>query len=215
MKSIIVRAHRLSFLLFILLASQSCLAQFHGKLFTTPEERAYLDALRNNFLSETRDQGFDITETGPPPLPDNDEAEKQPAVPVKYSLGGILTRSDGSRTVWLNNRPIAESSLPANMKLVVEGAQLVLRISAGANVFQLKPGQTLNMSSGQILEAYQLVPAASTSGDTPGSASTLETDDATVQRLPDSDAANVQTENVLTESVAPGSSAEAASHEDP
>lgn len=70
-----------------------------------------------------------------------------------------MTRSDGTRTVWLNNQPIAESNLPANMSLVENGPQVALRIGSGANFFELKPGQTVNMSTGEILEAYQRLPA--------------------------------------------------------
>jgi hypothetical protein len=160
MKTITVRACRILSLVGIFLLSQSCLAQFQGKLFTTPEERAYLDALRNNFLRESQEQGFDITDTGPPPLPETDEAEDEATIaPVEYTLGGILTRSDGTRTIWLNNQPIAESNLPANMRLVADGSQVALRVGAGPNFFQIKPGQTVNMSTGEILEAYQRLPA--------------------------------------------------------
>jgi hypothetical protein len=161
MPTFIILTRRCCSLLIILLLSQSCFAQFQGKLFTTPEERAYLDALRNNFLKESQEQGFDITETGPPPLPETDEVEAKTTAPVIYTLGGILTRSDGSRTVWLNNRQIAESNLPASMRLVVDGVQMVLRISNGTTVFQLKPGQTLNMATGDIREIYQREPVAS------------------------------------------------------
>lgn len=153
----IIRVCRLSCISFLLL-HQVCLAQFHGKLFTTHEERTYLDALRANFLKEREEPGFDITETGPPPLPEPEEDER-PAAPVEYTLGGILARSDGSRTVWLNNQPVAEADLPSNMKLIADGTQVVLRVGTGANFLLLKPGQTVNMANGEILESYQRVPA--------------------------------------------------------
>jgi hypothetical protein len=43
------------------------------------------------------------------------------------------------------------------MRLVADGQLAVLRIETAAGNFQLKPGQTLNASTGQIQEAYQRV----------------------------------------------------------
>lgn len=177
--------------LFMLLISQSSLAQFQGKIFTTPEERAYLDALRQDFLKKTQEQGFDIDEAGPPPLPETAEEQTENTTPIEYTLGGILTRSDGSRTVWLNNQPVAENNLPSNMRLVVDGPLVVLRVAVGTSTFQIKPGQTLNASTGEIQEAYQRAPSPAAA--TPGTASDTETVNPSSQLLPDS------TENALPE----------------
>ena len=46
-----VGARRFLVFVFMSLVAQSSLAQFQGKIFTTPEERAYLDALREDFLN--------------------------------------------------------------------------------------------------------------------------------------------------------------------
>jgi hypothetical protein len=208
MNTIIARMCRIFSLCLIMLLSQSCLAQFQGKLFTTPEERVYLDALRANFLRESREQGFDITETGPPPLPEADEQANETAAPVEYTLGGILTRSDGTRTVWLNNQPIAESNLPANMRLVADGPQVALRIGTGANFFLIKPGQTVNMSTGEILEAYQRLPATG-STNTSAPPTSIETEAPAAQSPVDGNPEGAP------ESAAPEAPAEAGTRETP
>ncbi len=192
--------------LFMLLMSQSTLAQFHGKIFTSPEERAHLDALRDNFLKNTQEKGFDIQEAAPPPLPETAEQEAADTAPIEYALGGILTRSDGSHTVWLNNQPVAEANLSSNMRLAIDGPLVVLRIAIGTSRFQLKPGQTLKASTGEIQEAYQrtLAPA----DDVYGQATTSYAEAAIPlgEQVPGS---------TLPESPATGASAEVDSSEPP
>ncbi|MEQ9567989.1 MAG: hypothetical protein RLN85_19635, partial [Pseudomonadales bacterium] len=61
-----------------------------GLLFTTPEERAYLDYLREDFLERTASQGFDI-QTEEIPQIDTPEPEQNDV----FRLDAVITNQDG------------------------------------------------------------------------------------------------------------------------
>lgn len=104
-----------------------------GRLFSSPEERAQLDASR----SGTPPAGTTQAPPSPPPPP-------PPAPPME--LNGLVQRSSGRSTVWLNQTPQQE---PYNQ---VSGAsQLTLRLSNG-QVVVLKPGQQYDPASGTVME---------------------------------------------------------------
>ena len=85
-----------------------------GRLFSSPEQRAQLDAQRS----------------GPPPV----------------QLDGLVQRSSGRSTVWLNQTPQQE---PYNR--LAPGGQLTLTLSNG-QVVVLKPGQQYDPASGTVVE---------------------------------------------------------------
>lgn len=104
-----------------------------GRLFSSPEERAQLDASR----SGTPPAGAAQAPPAPPPPP-------PPGPPME--LNGLVQRSSGRSTVWLNQAPQQE---PHNQ---VSGAsQLTLRLSNG-QVVVLKPGQQYDPASGSVME---------------------------------------------------------------
>jgi hypothetical protein len=105
-----------------------------GRLFSSPEERAQLDASRSG--SGTPPAGAAPVAPPPPPPP--------PGPPME--LNGLVQRSSGRSTVWLNQTPQQE---PYNQ---VSGAsQLTLRLSNG-QVVLLKPGQQYDPASGTVME---------------------------------------------------------------
>jgi hypothetical protein len=141
------------------------LAQLQGKLFTTPEQRAYLDALRQDFLANNRESGFDIEESAIPPLPGENAVE--PTQREEYTLEGIMTRRDGSHVIWLNNRSFTEEELPDGIALVADDDELALRLRTGTGSQLLLPGQTIDIISGEVRERYQrIVPGAADSDET-------------------------------------------------
>ncbi|MDY6982232.1 MAG: hypothetical protein SV422_04015 [Pseudomonadota bacterium] len=172
--------------------SAGAYAQLDGTLFTQPEERAYLDYLRDEFLRNNAEQGFDIAETAIPVVPD---AEPAPAGPIEFSFGGIMTRRDGSRSVWLNGVVLAESELPAGMSLVSAGSSTSLRIAHEGKVYQLRPGQTVDLVAGTVVESYQR-PQAAPSASEPAAA----TAPADVQASDPAPAASDQGVNAASES---------------
>lgn len=104
-----------------------------GRLFSSPEQRAQLDAQRN----------------GPPPAPPPAVAPPAPPPPQPpVELNGLVERSSGRSTVWLNQTPQQE---PNNL-LAPGSGTLTLRLSNGQSVI-LKPGQRYDPASGSIVEA--------------------------------------------------------------
>lgn len=108
-----------------------------GRLFLSPEQRAQLDAQRY----------------GPPPSDPvlaPAPAPPPPAPPVE--LNGVVQRSSGRSTVWLNQEAQNEPhNRLARDKAGVSGT-LTLRLSNGQAVL-LKPGQRYDPASGTVTEA--------------------------------------------------------------
>ncbi|HWK55476.1 MAG TPA: hypothetical protein VNR18_13950 [Hyphomicrobiales bacterium] len=121
--------------------------ELRGTLFTSPQQREYLDHLRSEFLARSQSGGFDIQEAEVPQIP---TAVPEPM--PNYAFGGIMMRSDGSRTVWLNGRAIDEPDLPAGIRLIEESGNPVLRVSTANGSYSIKPGQTLVTADGQVRE---------------------------------------------------------------
>jgi hypothetical protein len=134
-------------------------AQLQGTLFSNEEERAYLDVLRRNFLAERLARGFDIEETDIV-IPDIESGnEAAPAGPVYYTLGGIMSRRDGTRRIWLNNQPLEENRLPANASVISDNGILVLQFPTPNGVRILRPGQTLELNGGDVVPNYRRTPS--------------------------------------------------------
>lgn len=134
---------------------------FMGLLFTTPEERAYLDYLREDFLERTASQGFDI-QTEEIPEIETPEPEQN----VVFRLDAVITNQDGSHTLWLNGSPVREQDLPQNVNLVARSGQNMLQISTDSASYLLKPGQTVNLTSGELWESFEREQRINTSTNT-------------------------------------------------
>jgi len=118
-----------------------------GRLFFTPAQRASLDVARSQ-----RARAALATE--------KTEQEAAP-VPQTITYGGMVRRSDGKSTVWFNNQPV-------NDREALGGAAIVGRVRADGSVtlqvpqtgrsVSLKPGQSVELLSGAIEEAYSRKP---------------------------------------------------------
>ena len=116
-----------------------------GRFFFTPAQRAALDEARR------RPSAAVAATAEKPPLP--------PA-PEYVTLNGVVRRSDGTTTVWLNNKPVrgreseeglqiapaTRSALPGNV---------TVRVPQTGRVVNLKVGQQVDVTSGQVEEAYR------------------------------------------------------------
>lgn len=123
-------------------------AQEFGTLFTTPEEREYLDYLRDEFVRRSEQTTFNINEDVIPEIPDEVVVEEAAPEVTQYSFGGIMVRRNGSRMVWLNGRQILEDDLPGNISITDGNANTQLRIRANNNNYLLKPGESININTG-------------------------------------------------------------------
>lgn len=128
------------------------LGQQLGTLFTTAEEREYLDYLREDFLARTAEAGFDIDDDAVPEIPEDEETVEEV---IEFHLDGIMTQSDGGRTVWLNGAPIFERDLPSNASIVTVDGVAGLQLLTPENGYILKPGQTVNTTTGEHWEAFE------------------------------------------------------------
>lgn len=141
----------LSSIPFNLISATDVQAQSLGRLFSTPSLRAELQRRRIRESSGV----VEILDTEPVTLED---LQNQQVVPdTIYELGGSMRRSDNSFTVWINNTPYAAADLPAHMELVMpyEQGQMRIRNPETGESFLVKPGQVLNLTQGQVMEAYQ------------------------------------------------------------
>ena len=125
-------------------------AQLQGTLFTEPEERDYLDYLRQEFLRSRAEQGFDIEEVEIPEIPV--DAAPVDTGPLEYDFGGLMTHRDGSHSVWLNGALMDEAQLPEGFDLVRNSGATSLRFSHEGFTYFLKPGQRVNLASGTVSE---------------------------------------------------------------
>jgi hypothetical protein len=131
---------RSTLILSALLAGAALTAQAQppqlGRLFLSPEQRAQLDAQRYG----PPPANPALTPPPPPPPP-------PPAPPVE--LNGVVQRSSGRSTIWLNQ---AAQNEPHNQLAREQPGSLTLRLSTG-QVVLLKPGQRYDPASGAVTEA--------------------------------------------------------------
>jgi hypothetical protein len=102
-----------------------------GRLFTTPADRARIDAVR----------------AGRAPAAEPD-APANAVTADRLIVSGILTGSDGKRLVWVNGTRVEEGRDPVLQK---DGR---IRLGWRDGTRALKPGQGLDLSSGEIFESY-------------------------------------------------------------
>jgi hypothetical protein len=126
---------RLIFLLMIaFLSGHAASAELLGRLFFSPDERAMLDRMRQKSGGSTVSATDQIT------------------------LNGLVRRSSGKTTAWINRLPQNENETPQGVALLRQGQtskpSAVLLLPSGKQV-QLKAGQTFDATGGKIREGYQ------------------------------------------------------------
>ncbi|GAB2838685.1 hypothetical protein GCM10027277_01970 [Pseudoduganella ginsengisoli] len=104
-----------------------------GRLFTTPQQRAQLDAQRYGVP-----QTAPAAEVAPPPPP-------QPPVVVN----GVVRPSRGNATIWLNQEPV-----PEGQRITRRDGKVVVTLSSGQRV-TLKPGQRYDEAAGGVRDEAQ------------------------------------------------------------
>ena len=126
------------------MAEMSLAAEPLGRLFYTPAQRAQLETARAQ-----RDRRLPIS-TAP-------EAETTPQGPEVVTYNGVVRRSDGKSTVWINGKPVTERSA-ANSDVNVLGLRrdgsLAINVPQTDRSAALKVGQSIDVMSGTIEEPY-------------------------------------------------------------
>jgi hypothetical protein len=120
-----------------------------GRFFFTPEQRGSLDVARAKRVrtSVGTEEGVAVAAEKPPPPPQ----------PEHVTYDGIVRRSDGRVTVWLNDRAVQDKDLRAGAPIAgrirPDGAVTVQSAQTGRSV-ELKVGQSAELLSGSVEEAY-------------------------------------------------------------
>lgn len=161
-----------------------------GRLFFTPAQRASLDVARSQ-----RARTALATE--------NTDQEAAP-VPQTITYSGVLRRSDGKTTVWINNQPVHDresAGAAAIVGRVRPDGSVTLQVPQSGRSVILKPGQSVELLSGAVEEGYsrrleaprpESKPAAKPAADArtakpaaPDSAAQREREERETQRLED------------------------------
>ena len=122
-----------------------------GRLFLTPDQRAQLEIVRAQ-----RDRRLPVsieTETTAAPVP------AAPQGPEIVTYNGVVRRSDGKSTVWINGKPVNERNRrSSDSEVSVLGVQrdgaVSVSIPQADRRASLKVGQSLEVTSGVIEESY-------------------------------------------------------------
>lgn len=137
---------RIMAICFALLPCQVMAAeQAIGRLFFTPEQRARMDVARQ------QERSIKI---------DTEQQDNEPP-PANITLNGVITRSDGKTTVWINNREQSGQQIAPDIAVPKHGrpaAQVSVITPDTKRAIQLRVGQSLDMSSGQVEEGYRRTP---------------------------------------------------------
>lgn len=111
-----------------------------GRLFFTPAQRATLDNLRKQNIKTA--PGSDQEQAGP--------------TQQYVSVDGVVRRSDGKSTVWLNNRAVSGQRAAGGLNVSTSNNDNRVRLTVPESnrSIDLKVGQTLELVSGTIEEGY-------------------------------------------------------------
>lgn len=122
-----------------------------GRLFSTPEQRNHLDALR-----ESKKNLPIMPETVVHPT----VIKRKPVVlelPDSINVQGYVKRTDGKKgTVWVNGEAVQEHSANKDVqigKLPVNGNRVPIRIPANGKRLTLKAGQVYDPQRNRVRES--------------------------------------------------------------
>ncbi len=118
-----------------------------GRMFFTPAQRAALDTFRKQNIQSAitieDDRDKDLVVAPPPSGPEH------------MSVGGVVRRSDGRNTAWINNRAV-EAGQQGGVSVAPGKNDNRVKLTAprSGRSFELKVGQTVDVTSGTIEESY-------------------------------------------------------------
>ena len=124
-----------------------------GRLFSTPEQRAELDRLREN--PGAGEVAAPAPE--PPARETRTETEREPP-PLAATFNGIVFRGDAHRVAWIDGvETPAGGSTPAGVRVESERApdgRLRVHLSLGRTTAVLAPGQSVD-ADGAIRDGFE------------------------------------------------------------
>lgn len=123
-----------------------------GRMFFTPAQRVSLDVARKQRARTT--VATEATE---------EVAATAAPVPQTITFDGMVRRSDGKSTVWINNRPVNENEQAGGGVVfgrIRPDGGISLQVPQTGRSVELKVGQSIELLSGQIEDAYLRKPPA-------------------------------------------------------
>lgn len=114
-----------------------------GRLFFTPAQRSSLDVARSQRTRVT--VATERTEETAAPMPE------------VISYGGMVRRSDGRTTVWINNRAVSEKEAAGGSPIVSQvrpDGAVSLQVPQSGRSVSLKVGQSVELLSGSVEEGH-------------------------------------------------------------
>ncbi|MGH8727817.1 MAG: hypothetical protein ACREV9_06600 [Burkholderiales bacterium] len=140
------------FLLAITVGTPLFAAEPIGRLFFTPEQRALLD--------NARQQKIKVGEEPEPAAVAAVEPPSAPPPPENLSINGLIYRSDGTSTVWINNKPVNDKAPLANGRKVTSigsSGKVSVSLPEQKRRIMLKVGQDFDAMDGQVQERFSRV----------------------------------------------------------
>lgn len=138
---------RVLLILLLILPSASMAADAMGRLFTTPAERASLDAQRQL----RKIQELDAAKP--------EEVEAAPKQQSAISVQGYVKRSDGKKgTVWVNQKPVQEDTTSTDLevgKLKGDSNQVQLKLPTTGKKIKLKAGQVYSPDTDSVSDVNE------------------------------------------------------------
>ncbi|MCU0869372.1 MAG: hypothetical protein MUF30_07160 [Burkholderiales bacterium] len=124
-----------------------------GRLFFTREQRAQLDVNRRlAVLNASRPKPPPTAQPTAPPRP----VVEVPRTPPDVTLNGVVTRSDGRNTVWVNATPLTGSLSTRDVRArTVEADGVEVALPSGGKSIRIKVGQTLDGATGRVEDAHR------------------------------------------------------------
>jgi hypothetical protein len=142
-----------------------------GRLFFTPAQRAALDELRRR----------------PQAVAQQGDRAPLPPAPEYVTLNGVVRRSDGVTTVWLNDKPVRGRQSDDGLRIVPSKragppSGITVVVPQTGRAVDLKVGQQLEVNSGEVKERYRMPPRPGGGAETPATASGQEATSTLAQR---------------------------------
>jgi hypothetical protein len=133
-------------------AAQAADAPKLSRLFFTPEQRLALDAERQQAKINALKPQPPVSTMAQAPK----EAPKPKAMtPQIVTLNGIVRRSDGQSTVWVNNKVIQNGSAAGPVSAgSISNDSVDIKLNSAARGVQLKVGQTVSSATGKVEEQF-------------------------------------------------------------
>ena len=126
-----------------------------GRVFLTPQQRAALDNARRNRVRAAAVAAAADKKPKPPPVQD-------------VTINGVVKRSDGETTIWVNGRPTDGETDDGMQVMASPGtdSSIVVREPEKGRKVRLKVGQHVDLTTGRVQESYEArrLQAASAAG---------------------------------------------------